>query len=317
MLRRDLETPAVFCWRPGGAGKYVSRHRLMATTGDALIRSMTARYLLALGLLSTLAAVNYLSFRAQFQAGASLLPIVEASNRQRVLLQRTALLAHELVSSGEAARRAELRSELEGAIGPLEASHFQLIRPDPAASLAARADVEAIYYKTPWLLDSEMRNYVVHVRALVGAHEEELTVLNPHFRYLRDVALSRRMQEGLEAVVTVYQRQVDARTGRLGRVATWTLGSTIGVLLLTGLAVFHPLVRRVGDALETLHQLNETLEQRVGERSAVAEARAEELARSEGALRRQSTVLKSILDSMGSRVERVGFAWERGKVRQP
>jgi signal transduction histidine kinase len=51
-----------------------------------------------------------------------------------------------------------------------------------------------------------------------------------------------------------------------------------------------------------LKVLNETLEQRVAERSAAYAQRAEQLARSEAALRRQTSILQSILNSMGDGV---------------
>lgn len=51
-----------------------------------------------------------------------------------------------------------------------------------------------------------------------------------------------------------------------------------------------------------LKLLNETLEQRVAERSAAAEARARELSRSDFALRRQTGILQSILKSIGDAV---------------
>jgi signal transduction histidine kinase len=55
-------------------------------------------------------------------------------------------------------------------------------------------------------------------------------------------------------------------------------------------------------AQENLRLLNETLEQRVAERSAAAEERARDLARSEAALRQQTSILQSILNSMGDAV---------------
>ncbi len=55
-------------------------------------------------------------------------------------------------------------------------------------------------------------------------------------------------------------------------------------------------------AQANLRVLNETLEQRVAERSAAAEERARELARSEAALRQQTSILQSILNSMGDGV---------------
>jgi len=56
------------------------------------------------------------------------------------------------------------------------------------------------------------------------------------------------------------------------------------------------------EAEKKLTVLNETLEQRVAERSAAAEQRARELARSESALRQQTSILQSILNSMGDGV---------------
>jgi signal transduction histidine kinase len=56
------------------------------------------------------------------------------------------------------------------------------------------------------------------------------------------------------------------------------------------------------EAEKKLTLLNETLEQRVAERSAAAEQRARELARSESALRQQTSILQSILNSMGDGV---------------
>ena len=55
-------------------------------------------------------------------------------------------------------------------------------------------------------------------------------------------------------------------------------------------------------AQEELKTLNTTLEQRVAERSAAAEQRAEELARSKDALQKQTRILQSILDSMSDGV---------------
>jgi signal transduction histidine kinase len=55
-------------------------------------------------------------------------------------------------------------------------------------------------------------------------------------------------------------------------------------------------------AQANLRLLNETLEQRVAERSAAAEERARDLARSEAALRQQTSILQSILNSMGDGV---------------
>jgi len=61
-------------------------------------------------------------------------------------------------------------------------------------------------------------------------------------------------------------------------------------------------MRAIQQSEKELKTLNETLEERVAERSAAAEQRAHELARSEEALRSQTRILQSILHSMGDGV---------------
>lgn len=88
-----------------------------------------------------------------------------------------------------------------------------------------------------------------------------------------------RAQEGLEA-------RVRERTQELAQTNT----------------ALHDEVAERSEAGKKLKTLNETLEERVAERSAAAEERAGELARSEAALRQQTSILQSILNSMGDGV---------------
>jgi diguanylate cyclase (GGDEF)-like protein/PAS domain S-box-containing protein len=65
---------------------------------------------------------------------------------------------------------------------------------------------------------------------------------------------------------------------------------------------FNAMLAEIQERDDALRTLNETLEARVAERSAAAEARAQELARIGEALRTQTRILHSILDSMGDGV---------------
>jgi PAS domain S-box-containing protein len=70
-------------------------------------------------------------------------------------------------------------------------------------------------------------------------------------------------------------------------------------------------ITRRKEAEQALLTLTETLEQRVAERSEAAEQRARELTESESALRTQTAILRSVLDSMG---DGVVVADERGEL---
>jgi len=288
--------------RPGGEPE-LSRRR--SGTGY-----LTVRYLLALGVLGVLAFANYVILNAQIETNRSIAIIAANSSRQRSLLQRSALLAQKLVSSLNNEQLQAARAELIAAMGPLEETHHELIRAD-AEGNPPPEPVHDIYYDAPWLLDTEMRNYIAQVRALTKSSEEDLNWGNPHLRYVDEVALSGRMVEALDEVVAAYLRRSDEKIMYLHNLALWSLMSTLAVLGITGVVVFRPTVRRVHQEMASLEQLNDTLEQRVQERTAEAEQRSRALARSEA-------LYRSLVDNLPLYVLRKDtagrFTWVNGNL---
>lgn len=89
----------------------------------------------------------------------------------------------------------------------------------------------------------------------------------------------------------------------------WLLQAYGGVLAISTLTLAAVVTER-HKMEEVLNECNRSLEQRVAERSAVAEQRAEQLARSEEACRNQACILQSILDNL---LEGIVVADPRGK----
>jgi len=253
----------------------------MLKSGNLVARSLTLRYLLALGLVAALAVANFLVLRAEIQANESSVQLLTLSGRQRTLLQSTALVAQGLVSIYNPDERAPLLTELLEATASLENAHHRLVEFDPTGTGGPPPEVQEIYESTPWLLDTEIRNYLTHLRELARSEDEDLTFVNPHYRYVRQVALKGEVMDGLDAVVEAYRAQSEGRAAQLRRLAQSSLTSTLIVLGLTGLFVLRPMVNRVRHDMAALQDLNETLELRVAERTAVAEQRARDLAASE------------------------------------
>ncbi len=245
---------------------------------------LTARYLLTLGVLGALAFANYVILNAQIDTSRSNALVAANSSRQRSLLQRSALLAQKLVSALNPEQQQSARNELLEIVVPLEATHHELIQND-AEGTPPPETVKAIYYQTPWLLDTEMRNYIAQVRSLAKSSDAELNWGNSHLRYIDEVALSGRMVEALDEVVAAYLHRSDEKVTYLHNLASFSLISTLVVLIVSGAFVFRPMVRRVHQEMESLEQLNDTLEQRVKERTAEAEERSRALARSEALYR--------------------------------
>lgn len=269
----------------------------MRATIQTIATWMTAKYVLTLLLLAILAIANFLLLRAQIDSTRSVAAVVNLSGQQRALLQRSVLLTRELIAAEDKVAREERRTELTGVINQLEATHEALVRSETSAE-ALPAAVQQAFFSPPWSVDREIRDYVARALALVASPADALHPENPHFRYLIEKVTSARLAEGLHQVVRGYVEQGQAKADRLQMLSNWSLVSMLVILLGAGYSVFRPMVGLVRQHMSELQQLNETLDLRVHERTALANQRADELAISQGALRDSEALYRSLVDNL-------------------
>jgi signal transduction histidine kinase len=242
-------------------------------------RNLTARYLIAVAAVALLALGNYAILSAQIRSAESAAEFLNLTSRQRTLAQYAVFLAQELATTDDLARKLKTQSDLKDTIKSLEAVHHRLAPPrvSPRRNGASQSDaphqitretVRSVYEDAPWLLDTEVRNFLAQLQTLVDSPPEEWTADNPNLRYVRDVTLTHRVTDGLDAVVAAYQAQSEADATRLHYLAYWSMISTYVVLGLSVVLVFQPMVRRVESDMASLEEWNETLETRVEERTA-------------------------------------------------
>ena len=203
-------------------------------------RDMRFRYLLALALVAALASgaavILQLAIRAQEDTAA----VVNISGRQRMLSQRTALLAHQLAYA-TAAERAGIRTRLEKAIAAMVEAHAWLTGAggggDDAPGLSPA--VRALYFDGPEALDPRVRRYLAALRELHGTPA-------------RGPALQAVLAESdgpllraLDRAVLQYQQEGEAAVRRLQwtQSAVWSL--LLVLLLLEALFIFRPLTQRM------------------------------------------------------------------------
>ncbi|KGE04790.1 response regulator [Pseudohaliea rubra] len=202
-------------------------------------REMRRRYLLALALVAGLASAAAVILQLAIRAEEDTAALVNISGRQRMLSQRTALLAHRLVYAPDEQRK-ELAASLDEAMAAMADSHAWLTRaedvndPPPPLSAATRA----LYFEGPNALDPQVQHYLERLRALRSAPAP-----GPALAAIL-AASEGPLLHTLDRVVRQYQAEGEAAVGRL----QWTQATVWGLLLLLlffeAVFIFLPLVRR-------------------------------------------------------------------------
>jgi len=202
------------------------------------IRGITVRYLLVLAMLGVLAVVSYSILLQITNAQDADAAVINMSGRQRMLSQQIALLSTQLTNTRDTAGYEAVREELLDAIDLMVRSHEKLI----GAELST--EVEALYFGVPVQLDRQVRDYLSAAAAFARAPDAVGLGVRP----------STRLVDSLNAVVLQYQKEANAAVARLKIVEATILGTTLLVLLATGVLVFRPMVRRIEGQTEELKE---------------------------------------------------------------
>lgn len=221
-------------------------------------RFLTIRYLVAFAVLGALALGNFLILRAQIESNRFTNAIYAETEQQRSRLQGSTLLAQKLVAAGNANDREAVRKQLLKTLINLKTEHEKLTPSDSTYNNIPE-EIREIYLAPPSRLDEEMKTYLIEANALVAAPDSELNWFNPHFLHIDRSAMSSKMADSLHRVAAIYEAQSQRRANFLRLLAFWSAGSTILVLVASGLWIFRPMARRVQQDVDSLRHYNETL----------------------------------------------------------
>ena len=247
----------------------------------------TRRYVLALSAIALLAVAAFTAFQGLIAAHERTLSVVNVSGRQRMLSQRIALFVDRLASDECLAPRTLCVDQLREAVNLFEASHAGLSLgggpeniPGPTSTV-----VRGLYFDGAPSLDRRVKDYVTAARTVLEAPPDTLRLDHPAVVHVLAEGPG-PLLEALDAVVLAYQHDGEAAMVLLRRLEIAVLLLTLGTLLLEALFIFRPMIGRLSSqfqALEaagaSLREANQTLEQRVAERTealAAATAAAEQ-----------------------------------------
>jgi two-component system, NtrC family, sensor kinase len=140
------------------------------------------------------------------------LAAIKISGRQRMLCQRSALMALRLVCTPDQLEQEKLFQELLAAINLMEISHSSLIKGNTKMGLPSQPSEEvlAIYFKAPLYLNRQIQEYVAQVRALASqaSSGSELTLENPHLQAILKAETG--LNKALEVLVNQSQKENEA-----------------------------------------------------------------------------------------------------------
>lgn len=178
--------------------------------------------------------------------------------------------------------RVQTREDLLDAIDLMERQHNGLIDGDAGLNLPGNpsAQARALLFEPPLRLDAQVRDYLATARSLTNESPAEVDALEQQVS-----ASAPQLLDALDAAVSQYVRDRDSSQA-LNRVfygAALTL--TLVALVLIGVFLFRPMVRRVRRETRALEALTQSLEQLVTDRTRVAEQRAGAAERAEGRYR--------------------------------
>ena len=275
-------------------------------TDQILARALTWRYVVAFALLASLSTAAWFSLDLVISEQKNTAAIVNISGRQRMLSQRTALLANVLVRT-PVEERAAVREQLQAAIELMTRSHHGLTHGDEAMGLPRTLSpaVRALYFEEPHSLDQQVDGYLKVITAFLLLDDEALNHATPLLQSLTSTSANILVKK-LDQVVHQYQLEGEASVRHLQKIETsfWLL--TLLLLLLEARLIFHPFTQHVRKLLQQLQSVTddlqlhqENLEQLVAQRTATLEETTQSLIDSEEKFRLISTAAQDAIVILG------------------
>ncbi len=219
---------------------------------------LTRRYLIALGFIAFLSCSAFIVTRNLISIQETNAAVINISGRQRMLSQKAVLLSCELVHSTNTASQQETQVQLLETANLIEKSHDSLINGNTAMNLpgSTSPEIRSIYFSEPYLLDQRVKNFTKALRALAKVHPSPGS--EQHLQYILNEGKT-NLLTAFDTAVSQYQKESEEEIAELKKVETAIVVLTLMVLVIEGLFVFRPMVKRIWSDRQELSDANERL----------------------------------------------------------
>lgn len=265
-----------------------------AASGGAPGRWILRRYVLSLVAVTLLFGTVAVLFYLLSVQNASLLEILNASGRQRMLSQQATVHVLRLAASENRMMAVDAQASLDRVLAELVGNHRRLL--DAKGDLRRDEALRELYVGGPEAL-------IPQVQAFTAALED---ILQRPPRSVQDPRVEAVIERGqgplldaLDRVVLGYQHAGEEGAGRLRALVMAALAGVVLILVVEAILVFRPMARRADRQLAELaatsaelRRARDTLGDRVAERT-------RELAAARDAAQRESEAKSRFLATVG------------------
>ncbi|MBC2727480.1 MAG: diguanylate cyclase [Desulfosporosinus sp.] len=223
------------------------------------LSKLTRTYISALSLIALLTLATFITMHLIILTQKDSALLVNLSGSQRWLSQKAALLSVELVYITDSAERDQSRKQLLSIINQLQRNHQALIEDTPniISSQSLTPQMQKVFFSPPINLDTRFNKYTSEALALANEPEHLLTPDNPHFTYL--LQNSENLLESLDQIVSMFQKESEAKVQRLGMVEITSGAAILLTLAFLGLYIFRPLADTLLNERSQLEKANQEL----------------------------------------------------------
>ena len=234
---------------------------------EAIKRSLTIRYTLAIGIIFTLLLSSYFIITEQISRNAKSAYIINISGMQRMLSQRIAYLVHEIVEDmAEVEEKEEYLADLRQWVLRMEKNHSILTSgksPEGEIIYVPSVAIQNAYFSGDPSLNEMVFEYIDVTRKFIDlakVHQSTTPKIQVLYDQIEDMAFSEILQPLME-VVSVYQKENEENIGVFEKMELFVFIFGTFILILEITFIFRPMVQTIVRNITDLRAANEELQE--------------------------------------------------------
>ena len=225
------------------------------------LKSLTYRYVMALGLVAILATASMFYLQKVIAAQKYSSNIINQASNERFLVKQIGLYHVALIATRGSELNPDFRKKLLDTANALESNHQSLLDREESENLGGEMlpSVRKIYFDDPIQLNHQISDYIALAKTLSLNTYEQLTnktLLSSSFVELTESIL-KSMNKVVEAHVTHSEKALK-RTRQI-EIFLWLVNMV--VLVLLGLFIFRPMMKTISDQFKNLNRQKVVLEE--------------------------------------------------------